>query len=46
MGIRKTLTYSGCSKNIYYNNSRNTKQTEKKYHRNHITSVTAVTASP
>ena len=36
MSIRKALTYSGCSKNIYYGNKRN--------HRNDITAVTAATA--
>ena len=41
MSIRKALAYSGCSRNMDYNN--NNKQ--KKYH-NHITAATAATAAP
>ncbi len=32
MSIRKTLTYSGCSKNMYYNNN----NSRKNNYRNHI----------
>jgi hypothetical protein len=45
MSIRKTLTYSGCSKNMYYYNSIK----QKKYPGNHITAaatVAEVTAPP
>ena len=34
MSIRKTLTYSGCSKNMYYNNN----NSRKNNYRNHIAS--------
>ena len=34
MSIRKTLTYSGCSKNMYYNNN----NSRKNNYRNHISS--------
>jgi putative transposase len=36
MSIRKTLTYSGCSKNMYYNNRKNN-------YRNHIASSSTTT---
>ena len=39
MSIRKALVYSGCSRNMYYNNK------QKKYHRNHITAATAAPSS-
>ena len=45
MSIRKTLTYSGCSKNMYYYNSIK----QKKYHVKRITTAAtaaAVTAPP
>jgi hypothetical protein len=35
MSIRKALTYSGCSKNMYYNNN----NSRKNNYRNHIASL-------
>jgi len=38
MSIRKTLTYSGCSKNMYYNNNKS----RKNNYRNHIASSSSI----
>jgi len=38
MSIRKTLTYSGCSKNMYYNNN----NSRKNNYRNHIASSSSI----